>query len=242
LRTKQRLQVIKVCALFAFLFLFASCRQDMADEQPKYTPLEASTFFEDGKSARLPVDGTVARGQLKEDAHLYTGKIDKKDVDTFPFPVTKEVLMRGQERYKIACSHCHDLLGTGNGMIVQRGFRRPPAFQIDRLRQAPVGHFFDVITNGFGAMPSHAYEVAVRDRWAIASYIRVLQATQPAAPGAATSEPEAVIPPGQEGLRGLGQPPTENQSQPQDQNKQGGQQTKPAPAGQNQKPKTGEQQ
>jgi len=211
--------------LCAFLVTFATgCRQDMADRQPRYKTLSASAFFEDGKSARPLVDGTIARGQLREDQLLYTGKVDNKDADIFPFPITKEVLERGQQRFNIACAHCHDKLGTGNGIIVQRGFRKPPAYQIDRLRQAPVGHFFDVMTNGFGAMASHAYEVAVRDRWAIAAYIRVLQDAQPPAPE--TAQPGTAAKPGE-----AGQSPTA----------EGGQGT-PAKAPTEQKPKTGEQQ
>jgi len=159
------------------LLLTTACRQDMHD-QPRYEPLEASTFFADGRSARPLVAGTVARGALEADEFFYTGKANGTLVDTFPFPVTREVLLRGQERYNIFCSPCHDGVGNGQGMIVQRGFRRPPSFHDDRLRQAPVGYFFEVITKGFGTMYDYADRVPPRDRWAIIAYIRALQFSQ----------------------------------------------------------------
>lgn len=149
----------------------------MAD-QPKYQPLQASTFFEDGRASRPRVPGTVARGQLRADEALYTGSTGGKLVDTFPFPVTPAVLQRGRERYNIFCAPCHDQVGTGRGMIVQRGFQPPPSFHIERLREAPVGYFFTVITNGFGAMYDYADRIPPRDRWAIIAYIRALQLSQ----------------------------------------------------------------
>jgi cbb3-type cytochrome c oxidase subunit III len=163
-------------AAMAWLLLGA-CRTDM-HVQPRYKSLEPSTFFDDGRSARPPVEGTVARGHLRIDEHLYTGKVNGVDVDTFPFPVTRAVLERGRERFNIFCSPCHDHTGSGNGIIPQRGFRHPPSYHIDRLRKAPVGHFFDVITNGFGAMYSFASRIAPRDRWAIVAYIRALQLSE----------------------------------------------------------------
>ena len=159
------------------LLLLAGCRQKMAD-QPRYGPLARSTFFEYGRAARPLEEGTVARGQLRNDQHLYTGKEGDKLVDTFPFAVTLERLARGQERYNIYCSPCHDRLGTGQGMIVRRGYRAPASFHIDRLRQAPAGYFFDVMTNGFGVMPDYAQQVHPEDRWAIVAYIRALQLSQ----------------------------------------------------------------
>lgn len=147
-------------------------------DQPRYEPLEHSTFFNDGRSARPFVEGTVARGHLKTDEHFYTGKVNGELVNTLPFPATKEVLDRGHERYNIYCSPCHDRVGNGQGMIVQRGFRQPPSLHIDRLRQAPLGHFFDVMTNGFGTMYSYAERIAPRDRWTIVAYIRALQMSQ----------------------------------------------------------------
>ena len=147
-------------------------------DQPKYKPLKASKFFADGRTSRPLVPGTVARGHLDDDPLLYTGKVGATFTTTFPAPVTQAVLQRGQERYNIYCTPCHDRVGTGNGMIVQRGYRRPPSFHIDRLRDAPVGYFFDVITNGFGVMPSYAAQVPVSDRWAIIAYLRALQLSQ----------------------------------------------------------------
>jgi mono/diheme cytochrome c family protein len=143
--------------------------------QPKYVPLRGSTFFGDQQSARPVVAGTVARGQLREDTLLYTGKVDGIDATVFPFAIDERRLRRGQDRFNIYCSPCHARTGEGDGMIVRRGYRRPPSYHDDRLRNAPVGHFFDVITNGFGAMPDYAAQVDVEDRWAIAAYIRALQ-------------------------------------------------------------------
>lgn len=159
--------------------LLSGCRQDMQD-QPKYIPLRPSSFFDDGRSERPLVDGTVARGHLNADPAFYTGKIDNKPVDTVPFPVTRAVLERGQQRYNIYCAPCHGMTGAGNGMIAQRGFNHPPpqSYHIDRLRQAPIGYFFDVISNGLGAMPDYAAQIEPRDRWAIAAYVRVLQYSQ----------------------------------------------------------------
>ncbi len=155
----------------------AGCRIDM-HVQPKLLPLSQSDFFEDGRGSRSLMPGTIARGQLREDTYLYTGMINGKPGDMLPFPATREVLERGRERFNIYCAPCHSRLGDGNGMIVQRGFRRPPSYHTPQLRGAPLGHFYDVITNGFGAMPDYAAQVPVNDRWAIAAYIRVLQLSQ----------------------------------------------------------------
>jgi len=176
--------------------------------QPSYKPLDPSSFFPDGRSARPLVAGTVARGHLRTDLHLYTGRrtrqfpdwtnapaivgaalnplaalaalaVELDDyVDTFPFEITREVLKRGQDRYRIFCAVCHDPLGTGRGKIVERGYTPPPSYHISRLRLAPVGHFFDVITNGYGSMPDYKEQVPPRDRWAIIAYIRALQMSQ----------------------------------------------------------------
>jgi mono/diheme cytochrome c family protein len=158
-----------VCALGA-----SGCRRDMHD-QPKYIPLRESTFFSDERSARPIVAGTVARGLLHDDPLLYTGKVDGADATVFPFRVDEKAMARGRERYDIYCAPCHGRTGAGEGMIVQRGYRRPPTLHQDRLREAPVGHFFDVISNGFGAMPDYAAQVRAEDRWAIIAYIRALQ-------------------------------------------------------------------
>ena len=150
-------------------------------DQPKYTPYKPADFFADGRSARPAVEGTIAQGFLKEDQLLHTGRIDGQPAAVFPFPIDAATMRRGRERYDIFCSPCHGLTGAGDGMVVQRGYRRPPSLHIDRLRQAPPGHMFDVITNGFGAMPDYAEQVAVNDRWAIAAYLRALQLSQGAA-------------------------------------------------------------
>jgi mono/diheme cytochrome c family protein len=143
-------------------------------------PLAKSDFFPDQRSARLPVAGTVARGNLQADTYFYTGKIGDTPGDFMPFPVNQEVLARGRERFNIYCSPCHSRLGDGNGIIPQRGFRRPPSYHIERLRKAPLGYFFDVMTNGFGAMPDYSSQIQPRDRWAIVAYIRALQLSQDA--------------------------------------------------------------
>jgi mono/diheme cytochrome c family protein len=153
------------------------CRQDMHD-QPKYIPLRQSSFFGDERSARPIVAGTVARGQLHDDALLFTGKTDNAEATVFPFAVDAQVMVRGRERFDIYCSPCHGRTGQGDGMIVRRGYRRPPTFHQDRLRNAPIGHFFDVITNGFGAMPDYATQIPPADRWAIVAYLRALQLSE----------------------------------------------------------------
>jgi mono/diheme cytochrome c family protein len=170
-------------------------------DQPRYKAYKESTFFPDNRASRDLPDGTVARGKLKENKAFYTGKVDNpnpnaqvqtttdasgntlvssfpNDIDEFPIPVTKELVDRGQERFNIYCIVCHGPTGNGDGMIVRRGFPKPPTYHDDRLRNAPVGHFFDVITNGWGKMNSYAYQVPPADRWAIVAYIRALQTSQ----------------------------------------------------------------
>ena len=168
---------IRALGLVALSVGLAGCRQDMHDA-PRYEPLEATTFFADGRSSRMLVANTVPRGLLREDTHLNEGKVDGRLATTFPMPVTADVMARGQERFNVFCSPCHGRTGSGNGMVVQRGFRAPPSYHEDRLRNAPVGYFFDVMTNGFGAMQDYASQVPVADRWAIAAYIRALQLSQ----------------------------------------------------------------
>jgi mono/diheme cytochrome c family protein len=180
---------------------FLGCRQDMAD-QPRADPFEASRFFADGQSARPPVPGAVARGELRADTHLYTGLTDATQraleeqaekgknkaersppslerrydyVADFPFAVTAEVMRRGRERYQIFCTPCHDASGSGAGVMLHTGYPKAPSFHTDRLREAPPGYLFDVITRGSGAMPSYASQVTPRDRWAVVAYIRALQ-------------------------------------------------------------------
>jgi mono/diheme cytochrome c family protein len=175
-------------------------RYDMQD-QPKYKYYRKSEFFTDKRASRDMVEGTVPRGQLRDNKAFYTGKIDNpnpnaqaqtttdargntlvasfpNDIEEFPVPVTKELLDRGQERYNIYCGVCHGPVGGGDGMIVRRGFPQPPTYHDDRLRNAPVGHFYDVITNGWGKMNSYAHVVQPADRWAIVAYIRALQVSQ----------------------------------------------------------------
>jgi hypothetical protein len=158
-------------ALAASLLLLAGCslKQDMA-EQPKDRPLWPSDFFTDGRSARPLVENTVPRGSLLLDELAVP-----KDSNTFPLPINSELLERGENRYKIFCSPCHGLQGDGNGMVALRGMKHPPTYHQDRLRQAPNGYMYDVITNGFGAMLSYSAQVAPRDRWAIVAYVRALQ-------------------------------------------------------------------
>ena len=165
--------------LVFFLASATSCKQQMA-EQPRYEPLAKSDFFSDGRSTRAPIEGTVARGELRDDQQFYTGNIGGKPAETFPFPVSVEILQRGRQRYDIFCSPCHDRVGNGQGMVVRRGFRPPPSLHIERLRQAPPGHFFEVMTRGFGTMPDYATQISAADRWAVAAYIRALQLSQQA--------------------------------------------------------------
>jgi mono/diheme cytochrome c family protein len=147
-------------------------------DQPKYQPLEHSAFFEDGRASRPLLAGTIAQGHLREDEQLYTGKAGDEPVATFPFPITERELRRGQDRFNIYCSPCHGRTGSGDGMVVRRGLRKPPSYHIDRLREAPAGYFYDVISNGFGAMQDYAAQIEPEDRWAIVAYIRVLQRSQ----------------------------------------------------------------
>jgi len=170
-----------LAVLLAAALALLGCRQDMFN-QPRVNPLQRSDFFADGRSARPAIPGTIPRGYLDDDPRLYTGRVDGTLVTTFPFPVTRQVLERGRQRYDIFCTPCHDALGNGNGVVVRRGFRQPPSFHIERLRQAPVGHYFDVVSNGLGAMSDYAAQVPVRDRWAIIAYIRALQLSQRASP------------------------------------------------------------
>ncbi|HEX6100470.1 MAG TPA: cytochrome c [Thermoanaerobaculia bacterium] len=165
-----------VIALLALLALSA-CRQKMAN-QARYDPLEASDFFEDGMAARPRVAGTIARGELSGNPFFDTGKIDGQVADGFPMPVTIELINRGHDRFDIYCAQCHGRVGDGNGMIPSRGYRRPPSFHTQTLRTATSGHFFDVMTNGFGAMPPYGKMIPPQDRWAIAAYIRALQLSQ----------------------------------------------------------------
>ena len=154
-----------------------ACSGNMTNES-RLKPLEESSFFADGASSRPLPAHVIARGQLRKDPHLYEGKRGTNFVNSFPFPITLQILQRGQERFDIYCAVCHGRTGNGNGMIVQRGFPQPPSFHIERLQQAPAGHLFDVITHGYGVMYPYASRVEVNDRWAMAAYIRALQFSQ----------------------------------------------------------------
>jgi mono/diheme cytochrome c family protein len=158
----------------------SGCRQDMHN-QPKYRPLRGTAFFSDGSSSRPLIEGTVARGALHENAAFFTGKAGNAPVRELPFKVDEAVLSRGQERYNIFCTPCHDGTGGGKGMVVLRGFKQPPSFHDERLRNADAGYFFDVMTNGFGAMPDYRMQLSARDRWNVVAYIRALQLSQHAA-------------------------------------------------------------
>lgn len=203
-KAKGKRQSMKVGFIFSFLlftFTFTSaCRYDMQD-QPRYKPYKQSDFFADKKSMREPVEGTVARGQLREDKAFWTGKKETadpnaqvqtttdasgntlvssfpNDIEKIPFVVTEEVINRGQERYNVFCIACHGAVGNGDGMIVRRGYPQPPTYHDDRLRNAPDGHLFDVMTSGWGKMNSYASQIPAADRWAIVAYIRTLQVGQ----------------------------------------------------------------
>ncbi len=173
---RRRTPARRVAGLMAAcLAIGVGCRKDMYD-QPKYEAYEPSTFFADGTSSRPIVAGTVARGELRADVMYFEGKTaEGKDTEVFPFAIDREVLELGRERYQIYCTPCHGRLGDGRGMVVRRGFSPPPSFHADYLRKIPVGHFYDVITHGYGAMYSYAARIPVRHRWAIAAYIRTLQ-------------------------------------------------------------------
>lgn len=178
------------CAALLLIALTTSCRIDM-HVQPRENPLSRSDFYTDQRSARPLIEGTIARGQLHEDTYFYTGKIGSNPGDVMPFPVTKQVLERGRERFNIYCAPCHSRLGDGNGLIPSRGFSRmPPSYHIPRLQKAPLGYFFDVMTNGFGIMPDYASQISPEDRWNIVAYVRALQLSQ--------SATKNDVPPGQQ--------------------------------------------
>jgi hypothetical protein len=174
-----------VLLAMAVLFALSGCRQDMQN-QPKFIPLRSSEFFPDHRSARYPVPGTVPRldnatldsEQLDPSSYYLTGRHGNSFGNELPFPLTREVMARGQQRYNIYCTPCHAPVGDGNGMIVQRGFKHPPTFHQQRLRNAPLGYFYDIMSNGLGAMPDYASQTKPADRWAIAAYIRALQKSQ----------------------------------------------------------------
>ena len=171
------LRASRLVALLLAPLALAGCRQDMHDN-PRSEPLEASRVFADGSASRMLVEGTVPRGHLNEDEFLHTGKVGGMPVTEFPFAITKKELDRGEDRFNIYCAPCHSRLGDGQGMVVLRGHRQPPSFHIDRLRDAPPGYVFDVITSGFGAMPDYRAQLTVEDRWAVVAYLKALQLSQ----------------------------------------------------------------
>jgi cytochrome c553 len=176
LSSRAKSRDLVTLALLAILALGA-CRQKMSN-QPRYDPLEPSDFFADGQASRPRIAGTVARGEISDNPFFDTGKINGQVADGFPMPVTLELINRGHNRFDIYCSQCHGRAGDGNGMIPSRGYRRPPSFHTATLRAATSGHFFDVMTNGFGAMPPYGKMIPPQDRWAITAYIRALQLSQ----------------------------------------------------------------
>lgn len=167
----------KLLPIMALMALVGCDTREMV-LQPKKGPLDGSPLFADGRASRPPVAGTMPRGFLRQDKHLYEGKVNGRLAETFPMPINEALLKRGQERFNIFCSACHGRTGEGNGMIVQRGLKRPPSFHEKRLRESPPGYFFDVITNGFGVMYSYADRIPAEDRWAVIAYIRALQRSQ----------------------------------------------------------------
>jgi cytochrome c553 len=167
--TRNYIAVAGVCLIFV-----SGCRQQMG-QQPRYRPLEQSPFFADGRSARKPVPGTVARSFRGDDPPQAVYKTSGTYSNNFPYQLTREMLARGRERFDINCAACHGLAGDGNGMIVSRGFSPPVSFHADEVRNQPIGFYFDVVTHGYGAMASYAGQVSEQDRWAIIAYIRALQ-------------------------------------------------------------------
>src|SRR5258707_12239518 len=175
----RKLNQLAAFGAMAGTLILAGCRQDMQD-QPKFFPQRGTDFYADGRSVRPQVENTVARNQLRENSYFYTGLINGKEGDGMPFPATLEVLERGQERYNVYCTPCHSRVGNGVGMIGQRGYMKAGNFNTVRLETAPLGHFFHVISNGYGAMPDYAAQIVPADRWAIVAYIKALQLSQKA--------------------------------------------------------------
>ncbi len=174
---KSPRSLLRAAPALALLAATGCWRQQMAD-QPAPRPMTASPVFADGRASRPLPEGTIPRGELREDAWLYEGRDGEGFATAFPFEVTREVLERGRERYDIFCAPCHDRTGAGEGMVVQRGYPKPPSMHLLRLREEPPGALYDVIVRGFGRMPSYAPQIPVSDRWAIVAYIRALQRSQ----------------------------------------------------------------
>lgn len=177
--SKSILRWTLATAAVALMVVAAGCRQDMQDE-PKMIPQRGTRFFTSGRSVRPQVLGTVARGEQDADTYFHTGIIANVAQDKMPFPVTMPVLLRGQERFNIYCTPCHSRVGNGRGIIVERGYKPAGDLLSARILQEPLGHYFDVISHGYGAMPDYAPQITTEDRWAIAAYIRALQLSQSA--------------------------------------------------------------
>jgi len=190
---------VKILAVFLMAVLIAGCSQGMHDNS-RTKPLEENSFFANGESALMPVAGTVARGKLRLDDHFYRGKSNDAFATAFPFAITPQTLQRGRERFEIFCAPCHDRTGEGNGIVVQRGFKKPAPLADARLVNAPVGYHFDVITHGYQTMHPMADQVGVTDRWAIVAYVRVLQRASAGISNNA-SLPASLSPQRGEGLR-----------------------------------------
>ena len=171
-----------VLLLAAFGLLLAGCGRNMYDQEGKYETYETSDLFEDGTSARPLIEGTVTRTRGDVNEAFFTGQDANGLLTESPIPITEETLARGQERYNIYCSPCHNFNGNGMGMIVQKGFVQPASFHEQRLQQSPVGYFYNAITNGFGRMYSYASRIPPEDRWAISAYIKTMQFSQYADP------------------------------------------------------------
>jgi mono/diheme cytochrome c family protein len=186
--TGKRNRCVAIMSFLLVVFTASACRRDMQD-QPKYTPLQPSSFFPDGRSARPIPQNTIARGHLDDDDAFHLGAVNGTFLDTVPLALSRPMLDRGRQRYEIYCAPCHSSIGDGNGMIARRGFKNPANFHSDRLRQAPPGYIFQVITNGYGAMPDYSNQINVNDRWAIVAYIKALQLSRNAT--AADVPPEA---------------------------------------------------
>lgn len=164
-----------ICATATLLIVTcAGCRRDMQD-QPRFKPLEGSRFFADSRSARPVPAGTIARDELNDTDVFHTGISNGVFTAEFPVPITKKLLLRGEQRYNVFCTPCHGFLGDGNGMIAKRGFKWPANLHTDRLRNAPPGYLFQVVSNGYGAMPDYRHQIPPGDRWAILAYVRALQ-------------------------------------------------------------------
>ena len=174
-RTGTRNAILIIALLL--LVTASACRQDMHD-QPKYRGYRASTFFDDHRSVREPIEGTVARGRLDDDEAFFAGSADGAPLEKLPFPLDRNVLDRGRDRFNIYCTPCHDRTGSGRGIVVQRGYKQPRSFHTDEVRNMPVGYYFQVMSSGFGVMPSYLAQISPRDRWAIAAYIKTLQLSQ----------------------------------------------------------------